>query len=283
MSSFLKIEKKSKEKQKARSKSKLFFLPIPEETIPRVIAVIIYALLVYFILSYLWPIAIGTLVTFLAIKFIHAKKIKIISVCIVVAISITTGYFWIQKVSKDRGIRKSHQAIEVSLRAEQKQKEAVQKQQEDELKNEQDIATAVAEAQNEKKIREQTISDLTPVCVSNHKSLYKPKIKELLNGTEAIPQSSTRKGAYTNDECRQIIIGLFNQGYKAEEIGKVAESKYWIGMDAKLLYFSVGLANNYSNTTTTIFGTSSQLVYGDPLYGANYIYVDNGKVSSFQN
>ncbi len=132
-------------------------------------------------------------------------------------------------------------------------------------------------------LAKKTVTAMATTCVENHKSIFKPKIQGLLDGTDNNPQSATKKGAYTIDECKQIIMGLDKKGYSDDEIKNVTEGKYWIGMDAKLLIFSIGFPNDYSSTTTTVFGSSSQFVYGNPLNNATYIYMDNGKVTSYQN
>jgi|GEM_PF-1728904 len=128
--------------------------------------------------------------------------------------------------------------------------------------------------------KEKIVNELSPICVKNHKSLFKPKIDELL-AASIVPQSQS-KGSYSSSECNKIVAGLLDLGYKKNEIQSVSEGKYWIGMDTKQLFFSVGLPSD-SNSTTTAFTKNIQLIYGDPLYGATYIYLDNGKVSSFQN
>jgi len=275
------------EKGKPKPKHKLLFLPLPKDTALAMTVVFIYIILACLILKYLWPLAIGFSIIYLIIKFVTNTDYKIVSICIVAIISIIFGYSWLQKVSADGNIRKEQRAIELSIKKEQEQKDnALKAQQEAETqknKAEADAANLAAQAEATAKAKEQLVNDLAPVCVRDHKSLFKLKIQESLEGTTFVPQSTTRKGAYTSDECKQIITGLYDKGYSQEDIRRVAEAKFWVGMSAELLYFSLGMPNDYSNSTTTMFGTSSQLVYGNPLYGATYIYVDNGIVTSFQN
>lgn len=273
MSSFL------HEKGKPASKNKLFFLPIPEDPVPRVIVVVIYALLIFLIFSYLWPIAIGALATYLIIKFIPAQKVKIVCICIVVLVSVSAEYLWLQKVSKDKEFRKERQAIATAQKAEQKQKDRAEKAKQDAANQAAKVAADAAKVAADAKAKEQFVNGLISICVDNHKSIYKPKIDELMNGS--IVSESRYPISYSKDDCNKIISGLYNK-YSQDEVQKIAKARFWIGMDYKELFFSLGLPKD-SNSTTTIFGSSVQLIYGDPLYGATYIYLDNGKVTSYQN
>ena len=59
---------------------------------------------------------------------------------------------------------------------------------------------------------------------------------------------------------------------------KVAKGLIWIGMTEAMLIDSWGRPDDI-NTTVTRYGTSKQFVYGL----GRYVYVENGKVDSWQN
>lgn len=93
---------------------------------------------------------------------------------------------------------------------------------------------------------------------------------------------------WTKKECETIIGKVHDATHyedadlKEEEIKRVADGNYWIGMSEVALLYSLGNPNDI-NTTRLENYKSSQYVYGDPIYDATYIYVDNGKVTSVQN
>ena len=268
MSSFFHEKKRGKDERGST------LLHVPEELPLKVIVVIIYIAIIIFILDYFWPIVVGMLATYLSIKYISKKNIKIAVICFIGLATVFGSMGWLNKVQNDKKTAGEQNALADAQRA-------VDEQKYNEENAKQDAANQAIKAQADAQTKEQLASELTSVCVNNHKSIFRPKVDELLTGD--VSGQSKSKGAYSASDCKKIITGLYDLGYKKDDIKSVAESKYWVGMDVKLLFFSVGLANDYSTTTTTIFGKSSQLVYGDPLYGATYIYVDNGKVTSYQN
>ncbi len=91
----------------------------------------------------------------------------------------------------------------------------------------------------------------------------------------------TGRRAWTAAECATIVGKLYDAGTSADDLQKVAQGKIHVGMTQDELIYSWGAPNDY-NPTTTAYGTSDQWVYGDPVYGANYVYLDNGVISSYQ-
>lgn len=90
----------------------------------------------------------------------------------------------------------------------------------------------------------------------------------------------------SSSDCRKVAEGCIKLWSK-EECENIANKKIWIGMSELQLNLSWGNPNDKNNTTNT-FGISSQWVYGDPLYGANYVYLegkdkDSMKVTSWQD
>lgn len=87
---------------------------------------------------------------------------------------------------------------------------------------------------------------------------------------------------WTSDECRTIITMLYDSGTSKERIANISEGrKIGVGMTNAEVIYSMGYPNDI-NTTNNSSGTYEQWVYGDPIYGATYVYVDNGIVTSYQ-
>jgi len=127
--------------------------------------------------------------------------------------------------------------------------------------------------------KEGIINDIAPVYCENHQSIYLVEVDNLIQ--EGFPMHDGVSG-FTDKECRTIIEKLYSIDPNREHLLNVAENKYWIGMDYRLLTYSIGMPSDI-NSTTTVFGKQSQLVYGDPLKDATYIYLEDGIVSSYQN
>jgi hypothetical protein len=90
------------------------------------------------------------------------------------------------------------------------------------------------------------------------------------------------KHGFTDAQCRTIIDKLFDITPQPDELKGVAERKYWIGMDYRLLLLSIGTPDSV-NTTQTMFGGTSQWVYNWAGGSSNYFYIENGKVTSWQD
>ncbi len=72
-------------------------------------------------------------------------------------------------------------------------------------------------------------------------------------------------------------VGLTKK-YGSSAATRIADGKIWIGMTEQMLLESWGRPDDI-NTTVTRYGTSKQFVYGL----GRYVYVENGKVDSWQN
>lgn len=90
----------------------------------------------------------------------------------------------------------------------------------------------------------------------------------------------------TQETCNKITDICF-EWWNEKDCRNIAERKIWIGMDKHQLYLSWGLPDDTNNTTNS-YGISSQFVYGDPIYNANYVYLEGKdensmKVTSWQD
>lgn len=90
------------------------------------------------------------------------------------------------------------------------------------------------------------------------------------------------KRNWTAEECQLIITKLYDTGTAEARIASISEGrKIGVGLRNVEVIYSVGYPDKI-NTTTNTGGTHEQWVYGSPIYGANYVYLDNGIVTSYQ-
>lgn len=145
--------------------------------------------------------------------------------------------------------------------------------------NQSNQAQEEAKKQEEIKKKEATVNEVSPIYCKNHKSFRLIKIDDWIK--EGYPMFDGTNG-FDDEDCKKAVSKLYDIDSNKQKLMNIADKKYWIGMNAKQLFYSIGVPSD-TNSTTTIFGSSVQLIYGDPLYNATYIYLDNGIVSSYQN
>lgn len=91
------------------------------------------------------------------------------------------------------------------------------------------------------------------------------------------------KNNLTTDDCRLIVTYLVeNVGTSAEKMELIAQAKISIGMNRHELLMSWGAPDD-TNTTNTAYGSSTQWIYGNPLYSANYVYMSDDVITTIQN
>lgn len=66
-----------------------------------------------------------------------------------------------------------------------------------------------------------------------------------------------------------------------DECNDIIDKKYWIGMTDTWAVISIGNPRDI-NKTVTANKNHEQWVYGDVLYGANYLYFEDGILTSYQ-
>lgn len=87
----------------------------------------------------------------------------------------------------------------------------------------------------------------------------------------------------SNQDYRNVITYLVNNiNSSAQSLESISEAKISIGMSRHELLLAWGLPSDI-NDTVTASGKSSQWVYGNPAYGANYVYLDNDIITAIQN
>jgi hypothetical protein len=81
---------------------------------------------------------------------------------------------------------------------------------------------------------------------------------------------------FTADQCQIIIAKFYDLGTPRKELDGIIAGNLWIGMTHIQLVYSVGFPDDI-NSTMTASATHQQWVYGD-----NYVYLDDGMVTSYQ-
>lgn len=137
-----------------------------------------------------------------------------------------------------------------------------------------------ADAQQAAAAKRQSVIDTyaAPYC-QNHTNVQMRNDKVLTDG--GWPTFDGKRD-WTAEECKVIIAGLYDTGTSTERIASIAEGrKIGVGLRNVEVIYSLGYPDNI-NTTTNAGGTHEQWVYGNPIYGANYVYLDNSIVTSYQ-
>lgn len=145
-------------------------------------------------------------------------------------------------------------------------------------------ADAKEQQQKQEKVQERqtAIDTYSPVYCANQQKIIVNEPQLLAQGW---PNADGNHGV-TNEECVMIITKLYD--YLADYLNipsrlkSISERKVFVGMGKIELIYSWGEPNDV-NKTTYSGGTSEQWVYGNPIYSANYVYLDNDIVTSMQN
>ena len=129
---------------------------------------------------------------------------------------------------------------------------------------------------------QETIDTYAPLYCKNHQDITVNEPDLLKDGW---PLADNQAGI-TDDECKTLLGLLYLQraddSRVTEFIKSIAERKVAIGMTKVEVVYAWGSPNDI-NRTTTGGGTHEQWVFGNPIYGANYVYFDNDTVTSIQN
>lgn len=127
-----------------------------------------------------------------------------------------------------------------------------------------------------------TIDMYAPVYCKNHQDITvnEPDLHE-----DGWPLANNQLGI-DEDDCK-ILLGLLyyqrvNDPQVVEYIKSISERKVSIGMTKIEVVYAWGSPNDIKRTVSSN-GTWEQWVFGNPIYGANYVYFDNNIVTSIQN
>jgi type II secretory pathway pseudopilin PulG len=126
--------------------------------------------------------------------------------------------------------------------------------------------------------RQAFINTNGPVYCANHQDVK-------LNSPDLTSQGwpfADNKYGVTQEQCSTIVGKLYDlrdgSEYRESMVKAVAEKKIAIGMTRAEAVFSLGTPRTVNNTTTSN-GTHEQWVYSL----TNYVYVDDGIVTSYQD
>lgn len=212
------------------------------------------ALIILSVVTFTFPIVLFVLM-WQSKKFPKWAKFAITVFVVIVAIG---------AISSEESGNQTSQNNQPAQTAEQKQAEEEQKKKE-------------AEAAYQK-----VLDTYAPVYCANHQDIT---VNEPTLHADGWPMADNRKGI-TAEECKTLIGLLYLQrdGYANQEawIKSVAERKVAIGMTKVEVVYAWGSPSDI-NRTITGGNTHEQWVFGNPIYGANYVYFDNDTVTSIQN
>jgi len=152
--------------------------------------------------------------------------------------------------------------------------------------------TAQTSEQKQTKDVEKTVDDINkiaealkakvdkyaPSYCQNHTNVHMRNDQSLIDG--GWPTFEGRRN-WTQDECRTIISKLLDITTE-DRVSQISEGrKIGVGMKSVEVIYSLGYPDDV-NSTTNSYGTSEQWVYGSPIYDGQYVYLDNGVVTSYQ-
>jgi hypothetical protein len=159
-----------------------------------------------------------------------------------------------------------------------KTKEQIQKENAEESKLEEEKNINLAKQYCTERLNSSKYYPIPEVVVgSDGKTEYKQNDKLKKTGV-----------SLTQTDCKNIIDYLNDLSLKYPlvtiDIKQVVERRYWIGMNIAELSYSLGYPNKI-NTSNYGHGENQQWIYNKGSYGASayYIYVENNKVTSYQD
>lgn len=117
--------------------------------------------------------------------------------------------------------------------------------------------------------REDVINRFAPEYCANHQSTV------IHASPEGYPVNDG--SGWSDEECRTIVGKLYDIDRREDRVQQTIDKKIWIGMTIEHLLFSAGQPEDV-NTTVSGEHRRDQWVYP----GSNYVYIENGEVTSYQ-
>ena len=88
-------------------------------------------------------------------------------------------------------------------------------------------------------------------------------------------------GELTSEAALQTIRDCLDEFKNKEDCEHIIDELYWIGMPAEWAIKSVGNPDDVNSTVFTNY-RQEQWIYGNPIYGATYLYFENDTLKSYQ-
>lgn len=132
-----------------------------------------------------------------------------------------------------------------------------------------------------KALAKQLIEDYVPTYCQNHQQKRIPL--PFAEGDTWKYNTENPTVGVSEQDCRNVITYLVdNVESSAPTLEKISRAEISIGMNRHELLMSWGVPNDV-NTTTVAGSANAQWVYGDPIYGASYVYLENDVITVIQN
>lgn len=131
-------------------------------------------------------------------------------------------------------------------------------------------STQKQNSENKLAKREDVVNRLSPQYCASHQDAR-------ITGSGSAELPANNGNGWSADECRAIVGTLYDIDENEINVQNVINKKIWIGMSVIHLGYSLGDPQDINSTVTSL-GESQQWVYP----GYNYVYVENGKVTSYQ-
>lgn len=100
--------------------------------------------------------------------------------------------------------------------------------------------------------------------------------------SKAMSISPDKLNVVTDVEIAKTTMNNCLEEIDRQHCENVINGVIWIGEPKRWLMLTMGSYTSSQNTTTVDGLVREQWVYGNPIYGATYVYFDNDKVSSWQ-
>lgn len=117
----------------------------------------------------------------------------------------------------------------------------------------------------------------TGEAVTNFRKAVKRRDESLALAAQARKKEQARLASAKEQEARKAEEQRMLNKYGKEQYNKMKDGYFWIGMNKEMLLFAIGSPEDI-NKTVGAWGTHEQWVYDSGLY----IYLENGKVTSYQ-
>lgn len=119
-------------------------------------------------------------------------------------------------------------------------------------------------------------------CENRKNKIWHYPLIKFDNGTATTDIENSKLGSkLTKEDCKNTV-DVLNKIYSKEDVVNIVDQKYWMGMESMQVLYSVGVPSDV-NTTVTKNLEHKQLVYTDGGFNFMFIYIENDKVTAWQD